>query len=93
MVATYSRCQKVLYHDAPAEIQDRFSPGYRQLLGDLGITSFADLQQRSEQLKELLPRVWEVTEAILAANPGIEVNEANCGRQRGGRKRLNPARR
>jgi hypothetical protein len=72
MVATYSRCQKVLYHDAPAEIQDRFSPGYRQLLGDLGITSFADLQQRSEQLKGLLPRVWEVTEAILAANPGIE---------------------
>jgi hypothetical protein len=72
MVATYSRCQKVLYHDAPAEIQDRFSPGYRQLLGDLGITSFADLQQRSEQLKGLLPRVWEATEAILAANPGIE---------------------
>ena len=72
MVATYSRCQKVLYHDAPAEIQDRFSPGYRQLLGDLGITSFADLQQRKEELKGLLPRVWEVTEAILAANPGIE---------------------
>jgi hypothetical protein len=67
MVATYSRCQKVLYHDAPAEIQDRFSPGYRQLLGDLGITSFADLQQRSEQLKELLPRVWEVTEAFLGS--------------------------
>src|SRR5439155_16138520 len=30
MVATYSRCQKVLCHDAPAEMQDRFSPGYRQ---------------------------------------------------------------
>ena len=72
MVATYSRCQKVLYHDAPVEMQDRFSPGYRQLLGDLGITSFADLQQRREQVKGLLPRVWEVAEAIMAANPGIE---------------------
>jgi hypothetical protein len=72
MVATYSRCQKVLYHDAPADMQDRFSPGYRRLLGDLGITSFADLQQRKEQIEVLLPRVWEVAEAIMAANPRIE---------------------
>ncbi|MCH8294706.1 hypothetical protein IH992_26780 [Candidatus Poribacteria bacterium] len=72
IVATYSRCQKVLYHDAPVEIQDRFSLGYRQLLGDLGITSFADLQQRNEQVKALLPRVWEEAEAIIAANPEIE---------------------
>ncbi len=72
MVATYSRCQKVLYHDAPVELQDRFSPGYRQLLGDLGITSFADLQERSAQVKAFLPRVWEVAEAIMAANPEIE---------------------
>jgi hypothetical protein len=72
IVATYSRCQKVLYHDAPVAMQDRFSLGYRQLLGDLGITSPADLQQRSQQVKEFLPRLWQVTEAILTANPGIE---------------------
>ena len=72
MVATYSRCQHVLYHDAPVEMQDRYSIGYRQLVGDLGITSFADLQQRSEQVKGFLPHVWEVTEAIMASNPGIE---------------------
>lgn len=72
VVATYSRCQKVLYHDGPVGMQERFSPGYRRLLGDLGIVSFADLQQRSEQVKGLLPRVWEVTEAIIAANPHIE---------------------
>ena len=72
MVATYSRCQKVFHHDAPVELRDRHSPGYRQLLGDLGITSFADLQQRGEQIKSFLPRVWEVAEAIMAANPGIE---------------------
>lgn len=71
MVATYTRCQQVLYHDAPVEIQDRFSSGYRQLLGDLGITSFADIQQRSEQVKAMLPRIWVVAEAIMAANPEI----------------------
>jgi hypothetical protein len=71
IVATYSRCQKVLYHDAP-ELQARFNPGYRRLLAELGITSLADLQQRAEQIKDLLPRVWAVAEAIVAANPGIE---------------------
>ena len=72
IVATYSRCQKVLYHDAPVALQDKFSPGYRRLLGELGITSFAELQQRAEQVENHLPRVWEVAEAIIAANPEIE---------------------
>lgn len=72
VAATYSRCQKVLAHDGAVEMQERFSPGYRLLLGDLGIASFADLQQRSARVKGLLPRVWEVTEAIIAANPHIE---------------------
>ncbi len=72
IVATYSRCQKVLHHDAPVELQERFSPGYRQLLADLGITSFADLQKRSEWVKAVLPRVCQVAEAIMAVNPEIE---------------------
>ncbi len=76
IAVTYSRCQKVLYHDAPAEMRDRFRPGYRQLLDDLGIASVADLRRRNEQTEELLPRVWEVAEAIMATNPEIE-NETN----------------
>jgi hypothetical protein len=72
MVATYSRCQHVLYQDAPLEVQERFSIGYRQILGDLGIISFADLAQRCAQVKAFLPRVWEMAETIMAANPGIE---------------------
>jgi hypothetical protein len=72
MVATYSRCQHILYHDAPVEIQNRFSVGYRQLVGDLGITSFADLQQRCDQAKDFLPYLWEMAETMMAANPGIE---------------------
>jgi hypothetical protein len=72
IAVTYSRCQQALYHDAPVHIQDRFTPGYRHLLSDLGIASSADLQRRSEWILALLPRIWEVAEAILAANPAIE---------------------
>ncbi len=72
IAATYSRCQKVLYHDAPATLQERFHPGFQRLLSDLGIQSSADLQRRAEQIKAFLPRLWEVAEAILNANPEIE---------------------
>jgi hypothetical protein len=72
IVATYSRCQKILYHDVPGDMQNRHTPGYRRLIGDLGITSFADLERRGEHVVELLPRVWEVAEDIMARNPGIK---------------------
>lgn len=72
IAATYSRCQKVLYHDGPAKMHDWASKGYYHLLSDLGIRSSADLKQRREQVKDLLPQVWEVAEAIMADNPAIE---------------------
>lgn len=75
MVATYSRCQMVLAHDAPSEMQERHTPGYRRLLGDLGITTFADLQRRCEQVKNSLPQIWSVAEAIMAANQEIEASK------------------
>ena len=71
LAATWSRCLKVLEHAAPVETQDRFSPGYRELLDDLGILSFTDLQQRARQVRALLPRICEVAEAIMAANPEV----------------------
>lgn len=72
IAVTASRCQMVLQHDAPAALRDRFEPSYRQLLADLGIASFADLERRADQVVALLPEVWQVAEAILAANPAIE---------------------
>jgi hypothetical protein len=72
LVATYFRCQMVLYHDAPTELSARLEPGYRDLLADLGITSSADLRQRGEQVREFLPQVWALADAIIAANPDIE---------------------
>ncbi|MDQ3327443.1 MAG: hypothetical protein M3506_02820 [Chloroflexota bacterium] len=72
MLVTYSRCRKVLYNDGSPATIARFDPAFRRLLGDLGITSFSDLQQRGEQLQEVLPHVWNVAEAIIAANPEIK---------------------
>ena len=64
LVATYARCQMVLYHDAPVEVQEQFQPGFRALLGDLGIQSADDLRSRGAQVEAFLPRLWEMTEAI-----------------------------
>ena len=72
IVATFCRCLSILHNDAPPETQRKFEPSFRELIGDLGVTSFADLQRLSEQVQERIPRVWEVAEAIMAANPDIE---------------------
>ncbi len=72
MVATYCRCQKVFHHDAPVAVQEQFAHGYLELLADLGIASFTDLQRRRDQVRQALPMDWEVAEAIIAANPAIQ---------------------
>ncbi len=72
MGVTASRCQSIFDRDGTAEMQARFDPAYRELLADLGITSFADLQRRLDQVRTYLPQVSEVADAIMAANPGIE---------------------
>ena len=71
VTVTYSRCEQVLFNDAPPYVRDRHGRGYRQLLADLGIASPADLRRRCDEIKAFLPHVWEVAEAIVAANPSI----------------------
>ena len=72
LVATYSRCIKVLSTDGgDGGLVRRFEPGYRALLGELGIASFADLRRRGEEVREFLPRVREEAEAIADATPSI----------------------
>ena len=68
----YARCLKILASDAPTATQASFHPGFGELLGDLGITSPADLRQRARGVHDHLPRLREVKEAILVANPSIQ---------------------
>lgn len=64
-------CQTALNNDAPPEIREQFAPKFDRLLRELGISSFHDLQQRNNALKALVPRIWEVAEAVMEANPAI----------------------
>lgn len=72
IVATYARCQKIFYCDGSVKTQNWYSYGFRNLLADLGINSFSDLQERSKQNKKLLSKVWKTVEAIIEANPKIK---------------------
>lgn len=72
MIVTYTRCQQVLFQDAPRALQDRFTPGYLALLADVGISDPADLTPRSAQVRSFLPRLQGMADTILAANPEIE---------------------
>ncbi len=70
MVATYSRCRQV-FADASGEMQARHAPGYRALLALLGVAAADDLAQRRAQATAFLPRLQEMVETVLAANPEI----------------------
>ncbi len=72
MVATYCRCCWIFHFNGFDDRGDRYHQGYRSMLGDLGITSVADLRARSREVLELLPRVTEVAEAITIGTPEIE---------------------
>lgn len=71
IAATYSRCQCVLAQDAPTELEERHRSGYQELLADLGIVSFVDLQRRAEAVRASLPHVWAVAETIMTVNLAI----------------------
>jgi hypothetical protein len=70
IVATFARCHKILATDAP-DLQRSLAPAFDAIVADLGITSTGTLIRRAEDVIQFLPRLWETTQAILFANPGI----------------------
>ena len=72
IVVTYSRCLAVLQTDLPQLDRKSFDDGYRTLLADLGIGSARDLQARRDRLRASLPRVRDVADEIMSANPDIQ---------------------
>ena len=67
----HTLCQTVLQNDAPHDMQARLTPDYERLLAAIGITNYEDLAERHEQLRQLIPELWDVTEEIIAPNPAI----------------------
>lgn len=72
IAVTHARCQKILHHGATSEVASRHETAFRNLLADLGVASSADLQRGAQHVENLLPSVWHVAAAIIAANPEIE---------------------
>jgi hypothetical protein len=72
IAVTHSRCQKVILCDFPAAMTQTFRDSYRELVSDLGVPSCNDLRRRCAEVEQILPRVWQLAEAIIAANREIE---------------------
>jgi hypothetical protein len=71
IAVTYARCQKILFHDGTAAQYARHAPGFESMVADLGIPSAQDAAELSGRAETLKARVWEIAEAILAANPAV----------------------
>jgi hypothetical protein len=71
IVATWTRCMTVFHTDAPA-LENRFGPGFRATVADLGIASDADLRRRADEVIARLPRLTAIAGAIMDATPEIE---------------------
>jgi hypothetical protein len=71
IVATFARCQMVLHADAPPPMSTRWDGAFQDLLADLGIRSFVDLQHKCEHIRRALPRVDGISVDLMDANPEI----------------------
>jgi len=65
IVATYARCLSILHRDAPPEASLQFDPAFRALLGDLGVTSPADIEGRATEVRAAIPWLLGVAEVIM----------------------------
>lgn len=72
IAVTHSRCQKVILCDSPGEMTRTFRDSYRELASDLRVPSFTDVRRRCVEVERILPDVWQLAEAIIAANQEIE---------------------
>jgi len=67
IAVTHSRCQQILWHDAPGSLTQSFSESYHDLVADLGMPTFAEVRRRCVEIKRVLPKVCDVAESIMAA--------------------------
>lgn len=71
IAATFGRCDKILYHDASPVVRDEHLGSFLALLDDLGLSSTVDILERSRQVEDQAPRIWEIAEAIMDATPEV----------------------
>ncbi len=64
-------CHKAILNDAPPEVQAQTAPLFERLVTALGIPTLADIPRRHKETEAFIPEVWQVAEAIIAANPDV----------------------
>jgi hypothetical protein len=69
---TYSRCQKILYADAPGRLTESFKDSYHELARDLGLSTPAAISRRCAEIQRILPQICDLAETIAASNPEVE---------------------
>lgn len=67
--ATYARCMAVLRADGTHRMAEELEPGLRDLMKDLGVETFEDMQRRAREVEAFLPELMGVAEALVSANP------------------------
>jgi hypothetical protein len=71
IVATFARCHKIFDADGSEELKTEHAPAFEAVVADLGIRTSEDLIQRAEDVLVYLPKLMEITEAILLDNPNM----------------------
>lgn len=74
IVVTWTRCLTALATDA-ADRLPRWQPAFHDLVGELGITSFADLHRRADVVKAQLPAWRALADEIVFRNPEITASQ------------------
>jgi hypothetical protein len=72
IAVTFARCDTILYHDASPVVRDEHLGSFLALLVDLGVGTTADLLDRTRQVEEQAPGIWDLAEAIMDANPDVQ---------------------
>jgi hypothetical protein len=71
IVATFGRCDKILYHDASPVVRDEYLGDFLALLDELGVGSTASLTEHLGQVIDGKSGLFELAEAIMDANPDV----------------------
>lgn len=68
IVATFSRCHKILAVDASPETLKAHLPAFEEMVADLGLRTSNDFICRAKDVSDFLPRLWEAAEDIVTRN-------------------------
>jgi hypothetical protein len=69
---TRAVAQRAIETDAPVADKERFRQTYLSQLDDLGLSTKEDRERHMKLVRDLLPRIMEMAEVVMRANPRIQ---------------------